>query len=140
MEKGGAQERYKELRQVLLEIRDGILNKIANEMGARSAEDPRMSTIATMDIGDLSQMDLDGDIDYTILNMHVERLRNIERALDRVEEGTYGYCEDCGRMLPVERLKILPFTQYCVRCQEKREQMRQESKLKKMRKGDEFDV
>ena len=140
MGKGGLEDRYKELRQILLEVRDEVLNKIAAEMGAKSAEDPRMSTIATMDIGDLSQMDLDGDIDYAILNMQVERLRNIERALDRLEERSYGYCEDCGRMLPVERLKILPFTQYCVRCQEKREQMRQESKLKKMRKGDEFDM
>ena len=133
-------ERNEELRRMLIELRDEILSRIAQEMGTKSAEDPRMSRISAMDIGDLSQQDLDGDIDYSILNMHVERLRNVEHALDRLEEGNYGYCEDCGRTIRLERMRVLPFTKYCIRCQEKREQMGQESKLKKMRKGDEFEL
>jgi len=136
----GDKERKGELRKMLVELRNEILNKIAQDMGAKLGEDPRMSTISTMDIGDLSQLDLDGDIDYTILNMYIERLRNIEDALDRLEEGTYGYCEDCGRPIKLERLKVLPFTKYCVQCQEQREKIGQESKLKKMKRGEEFEL
>ncbi len=133
-------ERKEELRKILVELRDETLNKIAQEMGTKLNEDPRVSTLSTMDIGDLSQLDLDGDIDYTILNMHIERLRNLEEALDRLEERTYGRCEDCGEPIKLERLKVLPFTKYCVRCQEQREKTGQESKLKKMKRGEEFNL
>jgi DnaK suppressor protein len=125
---------------MLIELRDDILAKIGQEMGTKLDEDPRMSSISTLDIGDLSQLDVDGDIDYAILNMYVEKLHDVEHALDRLDEGTYGYCDECGRMIPLERLKILPFTEHCVRCQEKREQGWQESKLKKMRRGEDFEL
>jgi len=132
--------RQEELRKMLVELRDETLGRIAQEMGTKLDEDPRMSSLSTMDIGDLSQLDLDEDIDYAILNMYIERLRNVEHALDRLEEGTYGQCADCGRMIQLERLKVLPFTESCVRCQERREQMGQESKLKRMRRGEDFEL
>ncbi|RLB07637.1 MAG: hypothetical protein DRG50_02220 [Deltaproteobacteria bacterium] len=133
-------DRSEELRKILVELREEILSKIAQEMGTKLDEDPRMSTISTLDIGDLSQLDLDEDIDYTLLNMYIERLRNVEDALDRLEEGTYGYCEDCGRAIKLERLKVLPFAKYCVQCQERREKTGQESKLKRMRRGEDFEL
>jgi DnaK suppressor protein len=132
--------RNEELRKMLVELRDGILSKIAQEMGTKLDEDPRMSSLSTLDIGDLSQLDFDENIDYTLLNMQIERLREVEDALDRLEEGTYGICEECGATLNLERLKILPFTTYCVQCRERREQMGQGSKLKQVRKEEEFDL
>jgi len=132
--------RNEELRKMLIELRDEILGKIAQGMGTKLDEDPRMSTLSTMDIGDLSQLDFDENIDYTLLNMQIERLREVEDALDRLEEGTYGICEECGATINLERLKILPFTTHCVQCQERREQMVQGSKLKQVRKEEEFDL
>lgn len=131
--------RNEELRTILIELRDEIVNKISQEMGTKVDEDPRMSTLSTMDIGDLSQLDLDEDIDYTLLNMQIERLREVEDALDRLEEGIYGVCEDCGASINLERLKVLPFTTCCVKCQEKREQLGQGSKLKQMRREEKFE-
>jgi DnaK suppressor protein len=40
----------------------------------------------------------------------------VEDALQRIESGTYGNCEDCGEAIPAERLDAIPFTPYCVRC------------------------
>ena len=132
--------RNEELRKILIELRDEIVSKITQEMGDKLDEDPRMTTLSTMDVGDLSQLDLDEDIDYTLLNMHIGQLREVEDALDRLEEGTYGICEDCGAPIKLERLKVLPFTTCCVQCQEKREQMGQGSKLKQMKRGEKFDL
>jgi DnaK suppressor protein len=132
------EDRNEELRTILIELRDEIVNKISQEMGTKVDEDPRMSTLSTMDIGDLSQLDLDDDIDYTLLNMQIERLREVEDALDRLEEGIYGVCEDCGASINLERLKVLPFTTCCVKCQEKREELGQGSKLKQMRREEKF--
>jgi DnaK suppressor protein len=132
--------RDEELRKMLIELRDEILRKIAQEMGTKLDKDPRMTTLSTLDIGDLSQLDFDENIDYTLLNMQIERLREVEDTLDRLEEGTYGLCEECGAAINLERLKILPFTTYCVQCQERREKMGQGSKLKQVRKEEEFDL
>jgi len=132
--------RNEELQKILIELRDEILGKLAQEMGTKLDEDPRMSTLSTMDIGDLSQLDLNEDIDYALLSMQIERLREVEDALDRLEEGTYGICEDCGASISLERLKVLPFTTYCVQCQEKREQMGKGSKLKHMKKEKDLEL
>lgn len=132
--------RYTGLRTILVELRDEILARIAQEMGTKLEEDPRMSTLSTMDVGDLSQLDQDEDIDYTLLTRHIERLREVEDALDRLEEGTYGICEDCGAAIKLERLKVLSFTTCCVRCQERREQMGQGGKLKQMKLEKDFEL
>jgi len=129
--------RKRELRSIRMDLRNEILAKIEEEMGGKIEEDPRFSSISTMDIGDLSQLGLSEDIDYAILNMYLERLRNIEDALERLEEGTYGYCEECGKPIGVKRLKALPFTRYCIKCQEMKEKAGQESKLKVMRRHEE---
>lgn len=47
-----------------------------------------------------------------------ERISLIEAALERVENGTYGVCERCGKKIADARLKALPFAQYCISCQE----------------------
>jgi RNA polymerase-binding protein DksA len=48
-----------------------------------------------------------------------EALAEIEAALARIDDGTYGVCEECGRPIPVERLRAMPATRYCVSCQER---------------------
>ncbi|WP_395575129.1 TraR/DksA C4-type zinc finger protein [Streptomyces sp. BK79] len=48
----------------------------------------------------------------------IERvLKEIEEAFGRIEAGTYGTCQGCGKPVPGERLEILPYTRYCVACQ-----------------------
>lgn len=44
-------------------------------------------------------------------------LRDVEAALQRLDEGRYGLCVDCGTAIPVERLEILPQTARCLACQ-----------------------
>ncbi len=45
-----------------------------------------------------------------------DRLEQIEAALDRIEQGVYGLCEECGGRIPRARLEVLPDTPYCVKC------------------------
>ncbi len=51
-------------------------------------------------------------------------LAEIERALEKIREGTYGVCEACGRNIPVARLEAIPTATLCVRCQQAWEQRR----------------
>ncbi|WP_423186976.1 TraR/DksA family transcriptional regulator [Alishewanella sp. d11] len=43
-------------------------------------------------------------------------LRQIDRALSRIEHGTYDKCANCGAVISAERLNIVPFTESCIRC------------------------
>lgn len=125
-------ENREELRKMLLSLREETLKKIEEEVGAKVKEDPRFTTLSTMDIGDLSQFDLDADINYSLLQGHLERLRNINEALRRLEEGTYGYCEECGREIGIKRLKVLPFARYCVECQGRLEKIQKQARMGKV--------
>lgn len=51
-----------------------------------------------------------------------QRARQLEEALERLEEGDYGICESCGRPIDPERLEILPRTSLCVDCAREAEQ------------------
>ncbi len=48
-------------------------------------------------------------------------LYNIEEALRRIENGTYGNCEGCGKAINLPRLRRLPYTRFCIECKEKEE-------------------
>lgn len=48
-------------------------------------------------------------------------LQKINRALSRIENEKYGICTICGDDIPIERLKILPYSDYCIKCAEKAE-------------------
>jgi len=57
----------------------------------------------------------------TYYQVHRENryLLYLEEALERIENGTYGICKDCGQEIPKERLEAVPHTQLCVPCKEK---------------------
>ncbi len=49
-------------------------------------------------------------------------LAQIEASLERIEEGSYGHCEECGVKIPKSRLNAIPYATLCVRCAEQQEQ------------------
>lgn len=49
-----------------------------------------------------------------------EKLVTIDAALKRIEEGTYGACEECGQMIDTDRLSILPMATLCLSCEQKK--------------------
>lgn len=48
-----------------------------------------------------------------------QALKDIEAAFERLENGSYGNCENCSKPIPVERLEILPYARCCVPCQQR---------------------
>ena len=51
-------------------------------------------------------------------------LRQVDEALDKIRQDTYGLCESCGEMINERRLEALPFARLCIKCQEKEEEER----------------
>ncbi|MDX1374803.1 MAG: TraR/DksA C4-type zinc finger protein [Burkholderiales bacterium] len=69
------------------------------------------------DEGDASVADLMADIDHAELSRDLAELRALEAALERIAEGGYGACADCGQDVGFERLKVEPSALRCIECQ-----------------------
>lgn len=73
------------------------------------------------DTADESAADLIADTGAAIVDRHVQELRDIEAALRRMVDGSYGECSDCGTGIEFKRLQVYPTAKRCVRCQAQRE-------------------
>jgi len=62
------------------------------------------------------------EIGTVLTALDAQELARIDRALDALDDGSYGLCDECGCAIPFERLKIEPMTQHCVQCKSKWEQ------------------
>lgn len=76
---------------------------------------------AVHDAAEESVADLIEGLNHSILNREVEALRDIEAALERLREGHYGVCIDCGEEIAVERLRAYPTAKRCFACQTRHE-------------------
>jgi DnaK suppressor protein len=47
------------------------------------------------------------------------RLVDVNSALEKIKKGTYGKCENCGKDIDIERLKVYPEAKFCVKCEKK---------------------
>lgn len=109
------------LRKLLLERRElllrygkiGMLQSMSGEVGK--------ALDGVNDEGDVARFDQSEKIHYSRLGNVREIIRKIEAALERLDGGDYGECEECGEEIGSERLKIIPYALYCRDCQEARE-------------------
>jgi DnaK suppressor protein len=81
-----------------------------------------------MDTYDLASDARDREISHILTDRDRGKLEAIDEAISRVEDGSYGLCEDCGAEIAEGRLQALPFTRLCVTCQSDRER---ESRMNK---------
>jgi len=74
---------------------------------------------APMHLGDLGTEVYLQELNATLLENEAYLRGEVLAALERIERGTYGDCENCGRKILEERLDLLPYTNYCTPCAEK---------------------
>jgi len=101
-----------ELRQILLNKKETILNNVRN---------------SRENIDQLKAQDISDELDYAdfisdsfkegmIANHQLNELNQIENALKKINAGTYGICDMCGVNIPIGRLKAKPFAKFCTEC------------------------
>jgi DnaK suppressor protein len=73
-------------------------------------------TGASPDSADLAQELTEQDVAVSLLGSASGTVEQIEAALDRIDEGSYGICAQCGVKIPVERLEAVPYATHCVNC------------------------
>ena len=121
-------DREKRLREMLLHKKAQIRDRIVGELGEKMTEDIVSTLGPAMDEGDWSALEISRDLDYGLLTMFTKTLKNIEHAIDRLDEGSYGVCEECGMDIGEKRLQAMPFARYCLACQQESEKLTQADK------------
>jgi len=92
--------------------------KIEKNLSTTSTEMDLMTRNELKDEGDHAAMSLETAVDNAILGQQSQELGEIELALDRIKEKTYGICDMCGDEINIERLKVKIFARYCITCRE----------------------
>jgi DnaK suppressor protein len=106
------------LHKSLLSRRADIHKKLADELdGLRNLK----HSDAGGDIADVAFEAGSDEMMSQLAELDSRELSQIERALARLKQGTYGVCESCGAKIPVGRLNALPYTTLCIGCQREME-------------------
>jgi len=104
-------------KKKLLARREELMKTIARtaEEGRLADEDP------TVDLADKAANSYTKEFLFSQSNNDRQLLAMVETALQRIREGAFGECVSCGNEINAKRLEAVPWTRYCIECQEKLE-------------------
>lgn len=94
-------------------LQDDHSGTLSDEAGEETAYDNHLADTATETY--------DRELDYTLEENSEHVLADIDAALKRIEDGTYGTCTNCGKQIAPERLEARPWATLCIDCQRERE-------------------
>jgi RNA polymerase-binding transcription factor len=106
-----------DLRQQLLDMKARLLE----EMELESKAEREGNKDEGLDTYDLASEERDREINFILSDRERNKVKNIDDALERMEEGSYGVCDACGLEIAEERLAAMPFTRLCRDCQQDQE-------------------
>src|SRR5208282_6215566 len=118
--KGAAGSRKKflvKVREHLQEMKNKLLSEIDLELRAEREGNKDEG----MDTYDLASEERDREISFILSDRERVKIKQIDDALARLEERSYGVCESCGLEIGEERLQAMPFTRLCRDCQQDQE-------------------
>ena len=98
------------VERALAGLRDGHPGSIEDE------GEEVTGSLDTDDLGETASITLGREIDYTLGENSQNVLGEIDAALARIEDGTYGTCTNCGKEIPVARLEAYPWASLCIDC------------------------
>src|ERR1035437_10369992 len=108
-------------RQKLLALRASLLGDMTH-MEDDSLKDHAKTTSIPTDKGELANDNADQELTLTLLGSDEGILDQIEAAIQRIENGSYGRCKECGEPIPKTRLDAIPYAADCLRCASQEEE------------------
>lgn len=116
------EKKLQEIRTILLRQKDSLLS------GAEEALNELPEQTVFPDMGDQASAETDRSFMLKLRGREQRLLKKIDEAVDRIENGIFGICEDCGEEIDIKRLYARPVTTMCIDCktlQEEEEKLRE---------------
>ena len=111
--------RFKELQANLESRRIELVQELRNKI--RAARSDGITDRDVLDDAESSELDTQDEIGFALIQLRMEVLKQIDAALRRLDEGSYGDCFECGAEISEARLRALPFAVRCRDCEQSRE-------------------
>ena len=111
--------RFNDLKTILESRRSELVHELYDKF--RAVRTDGMTDRDVVDDAESSEVDIQDDIGFALLQLKAETLKKIETALRRIEDGDYGDCFECGGEIAEARLRALPFAVRCRGCEAVRE-------------------
>jgi DnaK suppressor protein len=111
------------LKGLLLKKRNEVVRGLEAQMGRKLTLETGQKIDSAMDSADQSSQDVDQGIDYSLLEMKYEQYKDIADAFRKLQNNTYGVCEECGGEISVKRLEVNPLARYCIECKTLKEEL-----------------
>jgi DnaK suppressor protein len=117
------QKRNELLKKLLLKKRNEVVEGLETQMGRKLIRETGQKIDSAMDSADQSALDMDQGIDYSLLEMKYEQYKDIADAFRKLQNNTYGLCEECGVEIDIKRLQVNPLARFCIACKTKKEEI-----------------
>jgi DnaK suppressor protein len=111
-------------REQLLHLRArlrGDVHAMADSALKRNREVGGDVSSMPIHMADLGTDNFEQEFTLSLMETEGDTLQSIEAALERVEEGTYGVCDECTGPIAKTRLQAIPYAPLCIKCAQKRE-------------------
>jgi RNA polymerase-binding protein DksA len=117
-------ERFRELLQDEQVRLEQVRNAVLEETATTESEGAAIVELSVVDQhpADIGTETFEREKQASILELAERQLQDIERAVSRLDAGTYGTCEACGAVIPVERLEARPAARFCLDDQQRAEE------------------
>jgi DnaK suppressor protein len=106
----------KQFKERLLLLRARLRDDVTSMTDAALHNDGSENSTMPIHMAELGSDNFEQEFTLSLLATEEDTLGMIERALERIENGTFGTCEECGGSIPKARLNALPHTPVCVKC------------------------
>jgi DnaK suppressor protein len=110
-------------RERLLALRARLLGDMT-QMEDDALNDHNTTSSISTDMEERGSDHADQEVTIRLLGSDKDTFEQVEAAIERIENGSYGRCEECGEKIPESRLDAIPYTARCIRCASQQEEDR----------------
>ena len=109
-------------RERLLALRARLLGDVTQMADNALNQDHSRTTSMPNHMAELGSGNFDQEFTLGLLGSEQDALDQIEAAIERIEDGSYGQCEECGMKIPTTRLDAIPYAALCIHCASQQEE------------------
>lgn len=118
-------QEFTQFKKLLVSLRERLVGNVDFMQGEalkKSRQDASgdLSNVP-IHMADIGTDNYERDLMIELIQNGEQSLRNIDTALEKIENGTFGVCETCGKKINKERLKAVPYARLCIDCQREEE-------------------
>ena len=107
------EKRMEEIAEDMDDIHDGILDN------GNDSEGSSQDSVFSVHMADAGTDSFEQEKNYLLMGRESDYYKNLEVALDRIDDGMFGICKICAELIPEERMLEVPNATKCVSCKEK---------------------